>query len=194
MHDSASTEHEQFPGDYLSGEVPCHLLIVGELPQSLLRGAPAGVSIYYLTTLDEAENQIAVEATDDNKRQDETERVLVLNVASCDEPFEQCLGRAVRAFPHRVLVHSTCTVEDPGWADEAYFALGFRKLRVEQDGVAPGVMVKWFEYRLSQYKPSPDWLNARFWANPERFDRDDDPDGYCEESEDDYEDEEGEEE
>jgi len=37
---------------------------------------------------------------------------------------------------------------------------------------------RWYEYRLSHYKQAPDWLNARFWANPERFKLDDDPDVY----------------
>ncbi|MCJ8170117.1 DUF6231 family protein [Atopomonas sediminilitoris] len=26
-------------------------------------------------------------------------------------------------------------------------------------------------YNLLHYKPAPDWLNARFWANPEMFDK-----------------------
>ena len=27
-----------------------------------------------------------------------------------------------------------------------------------------------FEFRLHDYKQRPDWLNARYWAHPERFD------------------------
>jgi len=42
----------------------------------------------------------------------------------------------------------------------------------------------WFEYRMSQYKPAPEWLNARYWANPERFEVQEDPDGFCESSDD----------
>ena len=31
-----------------------------------------------------------------------------------------------------------------------------------------------YEYRLRDYKQPPEWLNARFWANPGRFDLDED--------------------
>ena len=31
---------------------------------------------------------------------------------------------------------------------------------------------KWFEFSLKFYKPVPQWLNARDWANPERWDKD----------------------
>lgn len=31
---------------------------------------------------------------------------------------------------------------------------------------------KWFEFSLKFYKPVPQWLNAKDWANPERWDRD----------------------
>jgi hypothetical protein len=28
-----------------------------------------------------------------------------------------------------------------------------------------------YEYDIATYKPVPDWLNARFWAHPERWER-----------------------
>ncbi len=31
---------------------------------------------------------------------------------------------------------------------------------------------KWFEFSLKFYKPVPKWLNARDWANPDRWDKD----------------------
>ena len=31
---------------------------------------------------------------------------------------------------------------------------------------------KWFEFSLKFYKPVPKWLNAKDWANPERWDKD----------------------
>ena len=31
---------------------------------------------------------------------------------------------------------------------------------------------KWFEFSLKFYKPIPKWLNAKDWANPERWDKD----------------------
>lgn len=74
------------------------------------------------------------------------------------------LGLAVRLFPHRLIVHTGSTE----LADSDFFAFGFRKLDVVDDSLADQT-VRWYEYRLRDYKPPPDWLNARFWANPERF-------------------------
>jgi hypothetical protein len=45
-----------------------------------------------------------------------------------------------------------------------FLALGMQCLDVAaDDGWAL------YEYDLATYKPAPDWLNARFWANPERW-------------------------
>ena len=49
--------------------------------------------------------------------------------------------------------------------DEAAFrALGFMLSTTEPvDGM------RLYDYNLDTYKTVPDWLNARFWANPERW-------------------------
>lgn len=89
-----------------------------------------------------------------------------------DDP-EPLLGQAVRLFSNRLVVYTRSTA----MPDSALFAFGFRKLEV--DGLSsPGDPLRWFEYRLSHYKQPPDWLNARFWANPERFDSTDEDDIY----------------
>ena len=31
--------------------------------------------------------------------------------------------------------------------------------------------IKWYEFSLRFYKPAPQWLNARDWANPDRWDK-----------------------
>lgn len=85
------------------------------------------------------------------------------------------LGQAVRRFPQRLLV----SIETSEPNDAAFFAFGFRKLQMEHQE-----SIRLFEYCLSEYKQSPDWLNARYWANPERFSLDDDPDGEFEDSDD----------
>lgn len=77
------------------------------------------------------------------------------------------LGQAVRRFPERLVV----SIESEEPEDAAFFAFGFRKLQMGQQE-----SIRLFEYCLSEYKQSPDWLNARYWANPERFSLDDDPD------------------
>jgi len=53
-----------------------------------------------------------------------------------------------------------------GWKETDFFSLalqaGERFQRDEQ-------MLTLFTYDLLDYKQVPDWLNARFWANPENF-------------------------
>ena len=52
------------------------------------------------------------------------------------------------------------------WKETDFFALGLQNnenfQRAEQ-------MLTLFTYDLREYKQVPDWLNARFWANPENF-------------------------
>jgi len=91
--------------------------------------------------------------------------------------FDQALGLAIRKFPWCVLAH--CSLQ--GFADSRFFAFGFSALTIpigmdSEDGHAVAAKdqessgsSRWYEYRLSEYKRAPDWLNARFWANPERF-------------------------
>jgi len=52
--------------------------------------------------------------------------------------------------------------------DEQFFAFGFR--RIGELAEVSGLQRRWYAYSLRDYKQSPDWLNARFWAHPERFD------------------------
>lgn len=79
-----------------------------------------------------------------------------------DAAMSRMLGTACRLYPARLLL--LVETDGPGsdLAPEALFAFGFRRLLVHADGVV-------HEYRLRDYKLPPDWLNARFWANPERF-------------------------
>ncbi|MBV6750363.1 hypothetical protein KV580_08645 [Pseudomonas chlororaphis] len=53
-----------------------------------------------------------------------------------------------------------------GWQDSDFFALALqnseRFTRDEQ-------VLTLFTYDLKEYKQVPDWLNAKFWANPENF-------------------------
>jgi len=48
--------------------------------------------------------------------------------------------------------------------DAAFLALGFTLSPAE-----PAAGVRLYYYDLDTYKTVPDWLNARFWANPERW-------------------------
>lgn len=98
-------------------------------------------------------------------------QVAVLNLGADEITHSQQIGQAVRAFPNRLIVYtSSKTVPDT-----LFFAFGFRKLNVIESASA-STENRWYEFRLSHYKQSPDWLNAQFWANPERFKLDEDSD------------------
>lgn len=46
--------------------------------------------------------------------------------------------------------------------------LGFHRRAVSADD---GVRRRWYEFDMAHYKVTPDWLNARHWANPELWDK-----------------------
>jgi hypothetical protein len=53
-----------------------------------------------------------------------------------------------------------------GWSTNEFFSLALQATeRFERDGQ----VLTLFTYDLLEYKQVPDWLNARFWANPENF-------------------------
>ncbi|WP_194789314.1 DUF6231 family protein [Pseudomonas sp. UFMG81] len=53
-----------------------------------------------------------------------------------------------------------------GWQDTDFFALA---LSASEKFQRDGQVLSLFTYDLHDYKQVPDWLNARFWANPENF-------------------------
>ena len=52
------------------------------------------------------------------------------------------------------------------WQLTDFYALG---LQVSEQFRRDGQTLTLFTYDLLEYKQVPDWLNARFWANPELF-------------------------
>lgn len=53
-----------------------------------------------------------------------------------------------------------------GWAETDFFALA---LQSSEHFQRDEQVLTLFTYDLREYKQVPDWLNARFWANPENF-------------------------
>lgn len=53
-----------------------------------------------------------------------------------------------------------------GWKDTDFFALA---LQVSERFARDEQVLSLFTYDLLEYKQAPDWLNAKFWANPENF-------------------------
>ena len=97
---------------------------------------------------------------------------LSMDVARKDalrQDLEQTLGDACRLFPHQLLVQLQKLPRD--WTPDPLFAFGFRQLKTSVGSAV-------FEFRLSDYKAPPAWLNARFWANPERYEQTPDVDEF----------------
>lgn len=151
-------------GHYLVPEEPVQLVVIGseqlqlhalELPDSCIHAASLGEAEQLLRSGREAGSA--------------HDAVALMGVELCGVELEQCLGKAVRLFPEKLVVHTL----QPEIPDAAFFALGFRRLDVQGQSAEEGDR-RWFEFRLSHYKLPPQWLNARFWANPERFELDED--------------------
>ncbi|KJK07210.1 MULTISPECIES: DUF6231 family protein [Pseudomonas] len=53
-----------------------------------------------------------------------------------------------------------------GWQDTDFFALA---LQANEKFQRDDQVLSLFTYDLREYKQVPDWLNAKFWANPENF-------------------------
>lgn len=55
---------------------------------------------------------------------------------------------------------------DNAAVESEYFALGFSHRQLP-DGLAQ--QFRAYGYAISNYKTTPDWLNKKYWANPERW-------------------------
>lgn len=183
-----SDNYRQGFSDYAFEDSASSVFIVGAVSNALLEPPQSLDGVERLASLREAET-LAVAAAFGKPI------TLILDLALLDQPVEECLGRVVRSFPHRVILHCITPLEDSQWSDNAFFAFGFQKvLQMLPSDLPPdlqstlpselkGQKIRWFEYRMTTYKPAPDWLNARFWANPERFETSEDADLYCDEEE-----------
>ena len=95
--------------------------------------------------------------------------VLVLIQADVIDTLPSQLGTICQRFPNQVLIELQYDPNDKTAAlnfRQACFAMGFRRAL---NMVSDGSEYQLYEYRLKNYKQAPDWLNSRFWANPERF-------------------------
>ena len=99
---------------------------------------------------------------------DSTNCVMCLHLSNDAADPEATLGLACRTSPRLLLVEqSSAHSSDFSLADEHFFAFGFRVVEKCQDA---GLHKNLYAYSLRDYKQAPEWLNARFWAHPERFD------------------------
>lgn len=159
--------------EYLLAENPAYIALIGSRDLTLQWpvATESGPSMMVVESLEQADSALRECDGGGDAAFESCVALLELNAPSDD--IELLLGRAVRLFSTQLIVYTRSTT----LPDSVLFAFGFRKLEVE--GLSSGEdSLRWFEYRLSHYKQPPDWLNARFWANPERFDTSDDDDIY----------------
>jgi hypothetical protein len=156
---------------YVLAGQPEQVIIVGELLQELSWPANSGEyaprvlrfdSLACCSGHEACRNEVALVSLNG-----------VQSASSGNDALERALGQSVRLFPERLV--ACVDTQEP--ADTAFYAFGFRRLAIPGAGSR-----RLFEYSLSDYKQPPDWLNARFWANPERFELGEEPDIYCEEN------------
>lgn len=94
--------------------------------------------------------------------------VLLLDTLSAlDVPTGQRLlgGLRDRWADEVLILHR---LDDERWRLNDFLALGFRR-DPDAESAAPDHAV--YRTSLYDYKLTPDWLNARFWANPEMWDK-----------------------
>jgi len=69
-----------------------------------------------------------------------------------------------RHVQHLVLIINSEAANQQDWQIADYLALGFQQHGSEGD-------YDLFSYNIESYRPKRDWLNNRFWANPENYDK-----------------------
>ena len=179
--DSSSEEAPSSPtllADYLlSAAEPGNIALIGCHSEDLHWPEELGNqhTLQRFDTFSSAELSLKIAGSANEGPSEDNTSVAVLNLGAENMAFEQQIGRAVRSFPTRLIVYTG----DKAAPDTLFFSFGFRKLNVVE-GAQVNDANRWYEYRLSHYKQPPDWLNARFWANPERFGIDEDSDVYSE--------------
>ena len=79
----------------------------------------------------------------------------------------QLVGRLRDLHADRVLVIAS---RDHGahLGRQELIGLGFQRWASSLD---PDGRRRWYEFDIAHYKVTPDWLNARHWANPELWDK-----------------------
>lgn len=79
---------------------------------------------------------------------------------------QQWLGKIKNQYaPHVILISHPELAAEKGWQLTDYLALGFKHIAGTEDGLQV------FSYAIENYQPKRDWLNSRFWANPEMYDK-----------------------
>ncbi len=92
---------------------------------------------------------------------------IVSNITDTLEQAEaiQWLGTLRNRYTaHIILINDIDASTQQGWQLNDYLALGMKHFKSTQNH-------QLFVYALESYQRKKDWLNSKFWANPEMFDK-----------------------
>lgn len=90
-------------------------------------------------------------------------------VVDCLEHLNKPDGLRLLAGIRNLNASRIAVLTDPaasGWSDTDFYSLA---LQASERFKRDEQVLKLYTYDLREYKQVPDWLNAKFWANPENF-------------------------
>ncbi len=102
---------------------------------------------------------------------DNIEPVDLAIISHLTESLEKSVGQAWlgtiknQYAPHVILISHAELARQNQWQFTDYLAMGFKHIAGTEDGL------RIFSYAIENYQPTHDWLNSRFWANPEMYDK-----------------------
>ncbi len=79
----------------------------------------------------------------------------------------QLLAKARDLLSSRVLVEWVAE-QYPQWQEADFLGLAMRRRAITAEADGEHVF---YGYDLKTYKPAPDWLNPKYWANPHMWDK-----------------------
>ena len=155
MTDSTTTAQDMLRRVLLE-ETPGSYLVIGD-PSPLRPGSDgdeaAAISPTHLGL---------TEATEQLPSLGRQDLALVGHLEQLDRPRGEVLISRLRdLYARRVLVQ---VITGKDWREQDLTALGFTRLFVE-----PNSDYVLFGFDVGTYKTTPDWLNPRYWANPEMW-------------------------
>jgi len=155
----------------LEAFAPRSILALGDTASGLVQGFCRQASDCDLVSLDASQAADELLSRADSRRHD------FGLVAGFLEQVDKETGNAVLARLRDVLVRRLCVVvEDPHgedrearWSNAEMAAFGFSflgRFKIQ------GRDLELYGFDIANYKQTPEWLNARHWANPERWNKD----------------------
>lgn len=144
----------------LGDERPDSLLILGDLPEIDWQRALPPDNAPVIT-------RVGLEHPAEAREHGRQDLVAVGNVLEhlARRDGEILLAGLRDLYARRVLLR---LIPGSTWHHTRILSFGFTQLaRVAGDAED----IRYYGFDVSTYKTTPDWLNARYWANPELFDR-----------------------